>query len=607
MTTNPKVLFINPPSMPYNHVLLFLENRQRDITNFVRQAIPMPMGILYLSAVLEKEIEGVSIHVIDFAKALNAAAGNPTLRLAGIEEFVDYYLEALAPKDFVPDFVGLSILFSTAHKTSGHIADGVKRRWPGVPVVVGGMHATNAVPSLLAMPSVDYVCRGEAESIISNLVMSLARGDDCEQIKGIYGRQKLAAFQARAHSGFPVIQSPAPEETPSQHAGAECTAMESAEAVDDIDLIPFPAWHLIPMEEYVHCGFARTLDGLEEYREATIMTTRGCPFLCTFCSSWTVHGRKMRYRSAANVVAELEILRERFRVNMVTPEDDLFTVKKARIIELCNAISDRFGKEMRFQFPNGLSVATLDREVIDAMVRMGMTLANIAVESGSAYVQKHIIKKNCDLTRARRVIQDCRDAGVWVRTYFVVGFPGESLAQIQETFDFAASIPSDWCKFNIAAPLVGTEMYHQMLDRGDIDATFNWDESFFNERQFDTTEVGAGQLKRMVEEANIRINFMENYNLRIGRYDRAIKLFEDILVSHPGHLVAQYCLGLAFKMSGNEHEYLRALEKCRKQLLASAMAREHLQLYSNWLPLLTQEGDSPLQSTEQLCLTNGGL
>jgi len=607
VTRNLKVLFINPPSMPYNHVVLMLENRQRDITNFVRQAVPMPMGILYLSAVLEKEIEGVTIQIVDYAKALNEVAGDPTVWFDGVDRFVDYYLQKQVAEDFLPDFVGLSILFSTAHKTSGHIANGVKRRWPGVPVVVGGMYATNAVPSLLAMPSIDYVCRGEAESIISNLVMSIVRGDDCGKIKGIYGRRKLAALEARAPSGLPIIQPLRQEQMPPGQAEAQSASMESAEAVDNIDLIPFPAWHLIPMEEYVHCGFARTLDAIEEFREATIMTTRGCPFPCTFCSSWTVHGRKMRYRSTANVVAELEILHDRYHVNMVTPEDDLFTVKKARIIELCDAISDRFGKDMRFQFPNGLSVATLDREVIDAMVKMGMTLANIAVESGSAYVQKHIIKKNCDLARARRVIQDCRDAGVWVRTYFVVGFPEETVEQIQETIDFAASIPTDWSHFSIAAPLVGTEMYHQMLQRGDIDETFNWDESFFNERQFDTTEVSAEQLKRMVGEANIRTNFIENYNMRIGRYDRAIKLFEDILSSHPGHLVAQYCIGLAFKMSGNDKEYLCGLEKCRKLLEVSGMAREHLRIYSKWLPLLEQIGSPALPSWEPQCLMSNGV
>jgi hypothetical protein len=128
-----------------------------------------------------------------------------------------------------------------------------------------------------------------------------------------------------------------------------------------------------------------------------------------------------------------------------------------------------------------------------------------------------------------------------------------------------------------------------MLDRGEIDETFNWDESFFNERQFDTTEVAAEQLKRMVGEANIRINFIENYNLRICRYGRAIKLFEDVLISHPGHLVAQYCIGLAFKMSGNDKQYLCALESCRKQLVASGMAREHLQLYGKWLPELADD------------------
>ena len=563
------ILFINPPSMPYHHVAMSLEKNVVDITNFVKQPIAMPMGILYLASVLERDIPDVNIRILDYAKALRETLSGPSHKYSGIDEFLDDVLASQIPQDFTPEFVGLSILFSTAHRTAGFIADAIKRRWPDAPIVVGGMHATNAVPSLLAMPSIDYVCRGEAESVITELVKRLGNNEEVESIGGIHGRKKLAEVEA---SG-----------------GTKC--VESCALIDDLDEIPLPAWHLIPMEEYVHSvgsRVAKVSDAIEHDREATIVTTRGCPFSCTFCSSWTVHGRKMRFRSVGNVIRELEILHLKYGVNMVVPEDDLFTVKKPRIIELCNSVADRFQGAIHFQFPNGLSVSTLDRDVIEAMKRMGMSLCNVAIESGSAYVQKHIIKKNCDLDRARRVVQECRDAGVLVRTYFICGFPGETKEMINETFEFAASIATDWSQFGIAAPLIGTEMYDQMLERGDIDKDFNWDTAFFRERTFDTDEISADELKHMVTSANIRINYFGNYNLKIGNYDHALQFYNQVLDGHPGHLAAQYCIGMVYKLQGDDRAYNEVLEKCREQLRTSAMAQEHLNLHPELFPELRE-------------------
>lgn len=564
----PNVLFINPPSVPYTHVVLSLENKETSIDNFLSQPVAMPMGILYLSAVLERDIPDVDIRVLDYAKALREKGADKTLPFGNVQEFLDFFLAELVPADFVPDVVGLSILFSTAHRTAGHIADAVKRRWPNAPIIVGGMHATNAVPKLLEMPSVDYVCRGEGEAIISEFVRRALANEDVETLQGVHGRKKLAAAEAAE--------------------GATC--IESAPLIDDLDEIPFPAWHLIPMAEYVHTvgSRVRRFDEIEQDKEATIVTTRGCPFSCTFCASWTVHGRRMRFRSVANVISELEMLNERYGVNMVVPEDDLFTVKKPRIIELCNSVADRFQGKIAFQFPNGLSVSTLDREVIDAMIRMGMSLANVAIESGSPYVQKHIIKKNVDLARARRVVQDCRDAGIMVRTYFILGFPGETREQMEETLEFAADIATDWSNIHVAAPLIGTEMYQQMLDRGEIDTSFNWDTAFFRERTFDTETIGAEDLKNIVLSANLRINFLGNYNLRHGNYDRAITLFKDILNVYPGHLAAQYCIGLAHKAKGDEATYLDCIAKCKELLETSGMAQEHMRLHPELFPELNE-------------------
>jgi radical SAM superfamily enzyme YgiQ (UPF0313 family) len=478
----------------------------------LRQTVAMPMGILYLSAVIERDHPGAKVRVVDFAKRYREWADSDDAAPEDLDAFLRAVLATDVPSDSAPAMIGISILFSTADKTSRHVAAVCKERWPNVPVVLGGMHATSAVDSLLKEEAIDYVCRGEAESIIVDLVRTCHEGRDPESVQGIIGRSKASR--------------------------------ENAPLIDDLDEIPYPAWHLLPMHEYVECGRARSIEKIEQDHEATIVTTRGCPFRCTFCASWTVHGREMRYRSVENVLGELRILRERYGVTSVIPEDDLFTVKKPRIIALCEAVAEEF-PGLTFQFPNGLSVATLDEDVVRAMCKMGMKVANIAIESGSDYVQRKIIKKNVNLDRARRVVQTCRDLGITTRCYFILGFPGETREQVMETIAFAESLPADWCVFNIAAPLIGTEMYEQLLARGEIDGSFNWDEAFFHERAYDTPEVSANDLKALCEEANLRVNFYGNYNLRNGQPDRAAALFRDIHRMYPDHKPAKECLEMA--------------------------------------------------------------
>lgn len=554
-----KILFLNPPSVPYSHLVEGLASPYAA----VHQTVAMPMGILYLAAVLERDLPGVEIRIVDLAKAAREYSESEQRRPLRIEEFTALALDGL-PSDFVPTVVGLSILFSTAHKSSLCIAAAVKSRWPSVPTVFGGMHATNAVESLLEASAVDYVCRGEAETIISDLVWRLRGGGDPQDLPGVVGRRSLAENRTAAIS-------------------------QMAPTIDDLDEIPFPAWHLLPMREYVSSQDSRVkhLDTIAQDRDATIITTRGCPFQCTFCSSWTVHGRTMRYRSVANVVQELAILQERYGITSVIPEDDLFSVKKPRIIALCKAVAARFQRSIHFQFPNGLSVATLDEDVIEAMVEMGMSLANIAIESGSPHVQRHVIKKNCNLERARGVVQACRDAGIFVRAYFIFGFPGESREMMQETIDFAASLPTDWNVFNVAAPLIGTEMYEQMIALGWIDRTFNWDDAFFQERTFDTPAISARDLKDLTYGANITTNFFGNYNLRMGLHGRAIALFEDVLRSHKGHLIAQYCIAQAQGAMGDALRQEQSLGECRRMLAAEyPLSLSQLAQYRDLMPEL---------------------
>jgi anaerobic magnesium-protoporphyrin IX monomethyl ester cyclase len=532
-----KILFINPPSVPHSSLVKVL----KDKTLSHKQTLSLPLGILYLSSVLEKNIVDIDIKVIDIAKEVFEYSRSTDRLSTNIEEITALCMQDL-PDDWVPDYIGISVLFSTAHKTTGEISKSLKKIFPGRPIVVGGMHATNAVEKLLKFESIDYVCRGEGESIIVEFSNTIHSCGDVEKIQGIYGTTKLKNNQTGGLN-------------------------ESAPLVENIDEIPFPAWHLLPMNDYiVPSGRSRKVDTVIQDGEATIMTTRGCPFFCTFCSSWTVHGRKMRYRSIENVLAEIDILYHKYNVRSFVPEDDLFTVKKERIINLCDSVSSRY-KDLKFQFPNGLSVATLDDDVIAAMIRMGMSVATIAIESGSDFVQKKIIKKNASLTRAKKVVQSCRDQGVIVRCYYVLGFPGETKEMIEETISFSASVSSDWSVYNIASPLSGTEMFDTLLNDGVIGDDFNWDDSFYHDRSYDSPEITADELKKIAHRANITNNFFHNYNLKIEQFDRAIVLFKDILHSYPEHLAARYCYAIAHKHKGDFEHYKINIKACEDLII----------------------------------------
>ena len=218
------ILFVNPPSIPYTYLAESLKDKSLPIA----QVIAMPMGILYLSAVLEEQIDDCNIKILDLAKSVRSFSKNKKRQNIDIDDFFFQEISSQEWDNFVPDFIGLSILFSTAHKTSGHIADSLKKLYPNAPIIVGGMHATSAVESLLEIPSVDYVCRGEAESIIVQVAKSAKSNDDLEKIPGIIGGKKLEQ---------------------SQKNGIKNT--ESAPLIDDLDEIPYPAWHLLEMSEYV--------------------------------------------------------------------------------------------------------------------------------------------------------------------------------------------------------------------------------------------------------------------------------------------------------------------------------------------------------------------
>ena len=562
-----KILFINQPNVPFDDIEKLFEGK-----NMRPPTLVIPLGILWLSSCVKKHDENVQTHVIDYAHDLYKYAD----QCRNIDELIAYQLDAVP---FEPAILAFSAVFSASHMFLIRSIKRLKEQWPSATVIVGGNHATNATEHLLENPDVDFVARGEAEISFSEFVKNFSTTPHVP-IQGIYSKEALG----------------------------NDSCMVVGEYVEDLDEVPFPDWDLIDMEVYTKTKWGRgskNIYGHAERRTASIMTTRGCPFSCTFCASHTTSGRKMRYRSVENVITEIDLLNKKFGVNIISAEDDLFTANRKKVIPLLKAIRDKKNEieDFEFQFPNGLSVNTLFDDVMDGLIECGTTYANIAIESGSEYVQRKIITKNCNLKRAKEVVKYLRDRGVTTRCYFVLGFPGETREFMQETVDFAKEIQCDWAQFSIAVPLRGTVMHQQFIESGCVkDNAAVWGNSFIYERNFDTPEIGAEEMNEFVYRANLEVNFFNNPNFLSGNYSKSAGLYKEVLFSFPFHIIALYCLMKCHEAMGEVEQVKENIENISRLIGENDLSREMYSKYGEMMKDFTPVTETHIEKSSAVPL-----
>ena len=517
-----KILFINPSSMPYREMVPLL-----DKTSILRNpSFSMPIGLIDLAGYVREKVGNVEIKIIDIGKDLHKIYMNrDSIPAMSIEEFIGLELDQI---NFQPDILGISISFSSSHISSMKIIDQAKRKWKKSVVICGGNHATNCVRILLSNPNIDCVLRGEGELSFSQFVEKFVHGSSPADVYGIIDKNKL---RNEPDQISPMLQ--------------------------DLDQMPMPAYDLLDMDTY------RKSVG------ASIMFTRGCAFQCTFCATRTVHGSKVRFKSNARIIREFMYLVVKQKFRTIVIEDDLFAARKDQFIELAKEVMD-LESPLKFRLPQGLSVATLDEEIIDTMVQMGIDEASLAIESGSAYTQKYIIKKNLSFPKARRILKYLRQKNFFIYVNFIFGFCGETRELIQESIDFINSLDVDWTYIFHALPLPGSEMFKKFESRGIVSLdNFDWDGIRLGRRTFDTPEIKAEELENLVYDTNIEYNFFNNSNLRHGRYKKAIDIFNRVIVDpYPFHIVGRYCRGLAYlnlkEQDKAEEDFRRCIEWINK-------------------------------------------
>ena len=327
-----------------------------------------------------------------------------------------------------PDAVGISALTWTI-PTAYQLAEAVKEDSPDTPVILGGPHVS-ALPrrTLNECGAIDAAILGEGEQTFPDLLGHLFSKGMCPEMEGLSG----VAYR---------------------HGGEAAGATEPV-YVEDLDALPDPARHLFPLSEYVKWS-----KNFEARRTpvASMITSRGCPHLCTFCTRVN-NGLRHRARSPGSVVREMEELKE-MGVNEVQIVDDNFTHDRGRVHEICSLIKAK-GIDLTFQLANGMRVDHVTQELMEAMYDAGFYSIHFGVESGDDRVLREI-RKGITVDQVREAVGITRDIGYELNLFFVIGLPGSTVESEERTLALMEELGLP-VTYSVCTPYPGSPLWEQM-------------------------------------------------------------------------------------------------------------------------------------------------
>ncbi len=378
--------------------------------------------------------------------------------------------------DWQPEVVVVEIPFSGWSKTAFEVVSTVKAVDKGILVVLFGLHPSSRPKECVDNQEVDFVVAGEPEVTISELIEALG--------------QKKAEF-----SGIDGLVY-------RQNGTIKVNGKRSA--IEDLDTLPLPARHLLPMDVYAEAVKQNPLRGEVSKPYTIILTSRGCPFSCVFCTHCIVWGKKWRPRSPKNVVDEIEHVIKTYGIRQVDFADDNMTWSRERMEQICDLIVER-GLRFEWFTPNGVRADTLDEALLRKMKQAGCKKIRVAPESGVQHVVTDIAKKSLDLKKIEEAVVACRKVGIKVGCFFVMGLIGETKADIEATIQYAYKLKKLGAEsfiFSIAMPLYGTAFYEQAKEGGFIREGFCDYALAATEPLVETSEWSAEDLMELCMKAN---------------------------------------------------------------------------------------------------------
>ena len=471
----------------------------------IRSFLAFPYGVLTLASYARRYAQQLdAVEVLD----LNLPTGDSP------DAVLSRRLAAMRP-----DIVGFSMSYDVSYQWLRTLTEVVKRHDAATCVVAGGPAITTAYTEILEdCPHLDAACYSEGEVGLKNLIEAEDIGAALEQDPWVT-RAKLER-KAVTHSLY-----------------------------DDLDKIIDVDYSLVEIDAYsMKEAFSPFTRFVESTKQFFVVTSRGCPFKCVFCAEPSFHGANMRYATVDRVVEHVARLKDEYGLGVLTIYDDQILMNRARAKDLFRKLAPL---NIRIEMPNGVTLSYIDEEMATLMKAAGVDTIFLAIEHGSKRVLKDIIKKPIAFSRIKPTVQMLQEAGIFACTFLVIGLPGETRAEREETRAAVYDWGVDWAFFNYATPLRGSELFRQCKENGWIE------DKYLPIGAIDMTDyvisapgMDKEEIKQTVFEMNLDLNFVNNSNLRRGNSSTAYQSFREVISRHPGQPFAHYFLAQCMEGMG---------------------------------------------------------
>ncbi|MBA7612772.1 2-hydroxyethylphosphonate methyltransferase [subsurface metagenome] len=414
-----KILLINPPQT-------FFPGSQSVVAG-------LPLGIMYIAATLENneyEVEILDTLSADFKPRREGDAKQYGMPWEKIKEEIGQRK---------PDIVGITCPFTAQVDNAIKVSEIVKDIDTEIPTIVGGPHVSvRAIEFLNEAQHIGIAVIGEGEYTMLDIMKYYEGKKNISEIPGIAYRK-----------GDDIILNPRRPFT------------------KNLDEFPLPAYHLVDMGNYLNPRRIR-YRATKYLREISMVTSRGCPFNCIFCSIHLHMGKAWRAHSKECVISHLKHVVDNYDVNHIHFEDDNLTLDMKRFEDILDSLIDNRIK-FTWDTPNGIRADRLTIDMLKKMKKTGCTNLTIGVESGDQYILDNVINKHLHLEDVIKTAKMCRQLGIRLGAFYVIGFPGEKKENMERTIKFALWLKReysvDMCLL-VATPLYGTKLYEICKEKG---------------------------------------------------------------------------------------------------------------------------------------------
>lgn len=529
------VLFIFPLNESYTTIISAnktpWKSKLNSQKNIKKIDCAYPTGLLSISSYARKHAPDINIKILDFNAVMNQVVQGSNKDFTKYK-FEDFLKEALSlVEGFIPDIIGISALFCSVYKDLKPLTSFLKEKYRESMIVCGGHVASSLYGRIYEDDlQIDAVAFGEGEIPFLELVNAV-----------LSGKQKEYLYSSPCWITKEKIKSE-PGFTPQN------------KVIVDLDEIPAfdLSVFLFPEAYFYSTKYFFVIETQEDKKEMFIFSTRGCPYDCVFCASQNVHGKKVRYYSVERIKKDILYYNKQYNITRFVFYDDHFLIKKNRAIEILDYISQQ---NLTAEIPTP-AFFSIDKDIASAMKRAGIREVNITIESGNEDTLKNIMHKPSNLKKANEAVSQLHKEGIIAVSNILIGLPGETKEAIENGLEYLLTTSIDWFQCFVVAPLPGSELYKNCVENNYLVTDNDILSMDYKRCIIKTKDFTPEYIEKKAYEMNLMLNFVNNYDFRIGSYGTALMLFERVINSViDTHAFAYYFAAKCCQKMGLDEKY----------------------------------------------------